>query len=375
MKRLTTTLLCWTILLGTVWAHKPSDSYLTFRKSSTHISAQWDIALRDLHYVLDLDTDHDGQITWRELQTHRDAITAYAMSRLQVAVDHQDCTLEVSDFLVSNHSDGAYAALMFDVAEGGSAESLELSYSLLFDEDPTHRGLVHVDTGEATTTRVLAPDSRTLNLRFDSFSLWDTFRDYVREGVWHIWIGFDHILFLLALLLPAVLVKVGADWKPIEGIKPALSEVLKIVTVFTVAHSLTLWLAVMEYVTLPSWIVEAAIALSIIITAYNNLHRVIPLPNWAIAFAFGLVHGFGFANVLLDLGLSSTALAVSLLGFNVGVELGQLAIVAAFLPIGYAMRNTSFYLRVVFQVGSAAVALIAGVWLYERCFNAEILGI
>ena len=90
--------------------------------------------------------------------------------------------------------------------------------------------------------------------------------------------------------------------------------VLKIVTVFTVAHSITLWLAVMEYVTLPAQLVESTIALSIVITALNNLYPVLPLSGWAIAFVFGLVHGFGFANVLIDLGLSSATLAVALLG-------------------------------------------------------------
>jgi hypothetical protein len=145
--------------------------------------------------------------------------------------------------------------------------------------------------------------------------------------------------------------------------------VLKIVTVFTLAHSITLWLAVMEYVTLPGRLVEATIALSIVVTALNNLYPVLPLSGWAIAFVFGLVHGFGFANVLVDLGLSEGTLAVALFGFNVGVELGQMAIVLVFFPLAFMLRSTLFYRRLSLQVGS-----IAGLWMYERVFNAEILG-
>ena len=172
--------------------------------------------------------------------------------------------------------------------------------------------------------------------------MWQAFADYVREGVWHIWIGYDHILFLLSLLLPAVLVRRDNGWHAVRNFRPACNSVLKIVTVFTLAHSITLWLAVMGYVTLPSRLVEATIALSIVITALNNLYPVLPFPGWAIAFVFGLVHGFGFANVLLDLGLSNATLAVALLGFNVGVELGQIAIVLVFLPLAFMLRARCF---------------------------------
>jgi hypothetical protein len=101
---------------------------------------------------------------------------------------------------------------------------------------------------------------------------------------------------------------------------------------------------------------------------------VLPLSGWAIAFVFGLVHGFGFANVLIDLGLSKSTLAVALLGFNVGVELGQMAIVLIFFPLAYLLRGTRFYRRVLFQFGSLVIAGIAALWMYERIFNAEILG-
>jgi hypothetical protein len=222
---------------------------------------------------------------------------------------------------------------------------------------------------------VLSPGNSTLELRTGEGSVWQTLADYVWEGVWHIWIGYDHILFLLSLLIPAVLGRRDNRWHAVESFRPACMAVLKIVTVFTLAHSITLWLAVMDYVTLPGRLVESTIALSIVVTALNNLYPVLPLSGWAIAFVFGLVHGFGFANVLLDLGLSSLNLGVALLGFNVGVELGQIAIVLVFLPLAFLMRDTAFYRWAVLRLGSTLVAIIGLIWLIERVFEVTILGV
>jgi hypothetical protein len=191
----------------------------------------------------------------------------------------------------------------------------------------------------------------------------------VVEGTWHIWIGFDHILFLLALLLPAVLVRAGRDWTPTPSLRRAGTEVLKVVTAFTLAHSITLSLAVLGFVSLPSRVVESVIAASVVLAALNNLRGTVDRRRWVMAFAFGLVHGFGFASVLADLGLPQGALALALVGFNLGVEIGQLAIVAVFLPIAFALRATAFYRVGVLRFGSLLVALLAAWWFVQRAFD------
>lgn len=356
------------------WAHKPSDSYLKIKQEDAQLSVQWDIAIKDLEHLIGLDSDQNGEITWGELKEKRSGIFAHALSRLKLLRGNEEIELRIVDLRVSQHSDGGYAALMLQADSPQDAGDFGVEYDLLFDVDPTHRGLVLFSDGTSTSTHVLAPDSRTVNLSDQQSGLWHAFVDYTREGVWHIWIGFDHILFLLSLLLPAVLVQKEKSWRPVEDFRAACMAVLKIVTVFTVAHSITLWLAVMEYVTLPSQMVEATIAISIVVTALNNLYPVLPLSGWAIAFMFGLVHGFGFANVLLDLGLSNVAMAVALLGFNVGVELGQIAIVLVFFPIVYLLRGTWIYKWLFLRGGSLLIALLAGVWTYERLFNVEIIG-
>jgi hypothetical protein len=202
--------------------------------------------------------------------------------------------------------------------------------------------------------------------------LWGTFGEYWRQGVWHIWIGFDHILFLLALLLPAVMARHGKEWRGVAAFRPALTKVVAIVTAFTVAHSLTLALAALRWVTLPSRWVETAIAATVILAAVHNLRPFLPGKGWQVAFFLGLIHGFGFAGVLVDLGLPTGALSAALAGFNLGVEAGQLGIVALFLPVAYLLRGSWFYRRAVFQGGSAVVATCALLWFLERGFQLSL---
>ena len=194
-----------------------------------------------------------------------------------------------------------------------------------------------------------------------------------REGVWHIWIGYDHILFLLSLLLPAVLRREAGHWQAIAGFRPAFWEACKIVTAFTVAHSITLSLAVLGIVSLPSRLVESAIAASVVLVALNNLYPILRAHLWWVAFAFGLVHGLGFASVLIDLGLPGGALLTALVGFNLGVEVGQVVIVGVFLPLAFWMRHSWFYQRLVLGFGSLLIALVASVWLLERSLDLNLL--
>jgi HupE / UreJ protein len=149
--------------------------------------------------------------------------------------------------------------------------------------------------------------------------------------------------------------------------------VLAVVTAFTLAHSITLSLATLGVISLPSRLVESVIALSVVLAAANNLRPLVQGRRWMAAFGFGLIHGFGFASVLAELGLPREALAVSLVGFNVGVELGQLAIVALFLPLAFRWRDTAVYRRGVFLVGSWATLIVAAVWFAERAFDLKLI--
>ena len=362
-----------TLVAGAVQAHKPSDSYLTLHANGTTLSGQWDIALRDLEFAVGLDADGDGAITWGELRAKQAEVDSYALARLALRADARPCRLMPTGHLVDEHTDGAYAVLRFDAqCEGGDYRAVEVQYSLFFDLDPTHRGLLRVEHGGSSTTAVLGPDRPRLEVRAEGRSRWAQFLDYAREGVWHIWIGFDHILFLLSLLLPSVYVFHGKRTEPAERFGETLWDVFKVATSFTVAHSITLSLAALSVLQLPSRLVESAIALSVVLAALNNLWPLVHERRWLVAFGFGLVHGFGFASVLADLGLPQGTLLLALVGFNLGVEGGQLTIIAAFLPLAFLLRRSGFYRKAVFLGGSAAIALVAAVWLVERGFDVKL---
>mgnify|MGYP001225184532 CR=1 FL=1 len=180
---------------------------------------------------------------------------------------------------------------------------------------------------------------------------------FFNDGMLHIWGGLDHILFLVALLLPLTLRSRG---------KLQYGQILKIVTAFTVAHSVTLILAVLGWFNPPSRIVEIVIAASVLVAALNNLRPMWDERAWIVACGFGLVHGFGFAGPLVDAGLGARDLVPMLLAFNLGVEAGQLVIVLAALPLLWLISQTEIPRLRTLQAGSAAIGLMAMIWLVER---------
>jgi len=353
-------------------AHKPSDSYLALRIDGPRIEGQWDIALRDLDFAVGLDANADGEITWGELRARHADIAAYALARLALRAGPGPCPPRATEHLVDNHSDGAYAVLRFVALCPDTVAAIEIDYALFFDVDPQHRGLLRLTDRAGTRTAIFSPERARQRFDLAETSWLRQFLDYANEGIWHIWIGFDHILFLLSLLLPAVLTRRDDRWEAVGRFGPAFWDVFKIVTAFTVAHSITLTLATLDVVALPSRLVESAIALSVVAAALNNLRPVVRGRRWVVAFVFGLVHGFGFAAVLTDLGLPQGALVLALVGFNLGVEIGQLALVAAFLPLAFLIRDTAFYRRILVVGGSALIVIVAAMWLVERSLDLKL---
>lgn len=355
---------------STAWAHKPSDSYLRLERTGPQeLAGRWDIALRDLEFAIGLDANADNAITWGELKARREALFAYALARLDISTEGKRCTLKPGLLKFTEHTDGGYAVLYFDVDCPVLVARFTLAYHLFAEIDPSHRGLLQVRSDVVSQTAVLGPENPTVEIALGEASYWRAFIDYLRQGIHHIWIGTDHVLFVITLLLPSVLFYRDRRWRPRERAGSAVREVVEVITGFTVAHSITLALAVLGVVSLPSRLVESAIALSIVLMALNNLYPIVPRGRWALAFAFGLAHGFGFASVLVNLDLPRGILALALFGFNVGVEIGQLAIVVLVLPMAILLRHTAFYRIVVLHGGSLAVAALALLWLYRRAFG------
>jgi hypothetical protein len=359
---------------GTASAHKPSDAFLALTFAEGTIEGQWDIGLRDLEQAIGLDQDGDGAITWHELANARPAIEAYALARLEVIVEGSVWPLRPSGFLVDEHSDGGYAVLRFEAGVAPAA-TLDVTYRLFADIDPLHRGLLRIQDGEQVFTAVLGPDAPTFRLRraIPPGHLAQA-GTYLVAGAWHVWRGFDHILFLLALLLPAVLRREAGRWRAVPSFRAAVGEVAGIVTMFTIAHSLTLALATLSIIGLPSRLVEAAVAATILLAALNNLVPLVMRRTWLVAFGFGLIHGFGYASALQALTLPPQAFAISLLAFNLGVELGQLTVIALLLPAAFLFRAAPLYPHVALRAGSGAIGFLATIWLLERAFDLQLIG-
>jgi hypothetical protein len=348
-------------------AHRPSDAFVTLDVAGNQLRGSWEIALRDLAVADDLDADRDGQLTWGELRAARVRLEPMLLAALHVAGDGRACTLRTDQLLVDDRVDGRFA--WFGLAgecPGAAPRVLAVDYRFLFDLDPTHRGILVVTAGAVAHSAVLGPYAPVATLTLASAARLRQFLDYLREGVHHIWIGADHILFLLSLLLPAVLVRRDGRWVAASGIRPVLVDVFAVVTAFTAAHSITLTLAALEIVRLPGALTESAIALSVFVAAINNVRPLVTRLRWAVAFVFGLVHGFGFASVLGELGLPQGARLLSLVAFNLGVEAGQLSIVLCVVPLIYLARGGLPYQRLVMTGGSLGIAAVAAFWFAQR---------
>jgi HupE / UreJ protein len=350
-------------------AHSPGESFLALDPASG--TGTWEIAVRDLDDALELDRDGDGGLTWGELRAGQAAVADYLSSGLTLATPSGACSIQPGALRPTRHRGIAYAALAIAFTCPSPATSLTLRYRLFFDRDRLHQTLVRV----GDTSAVLRAGAETTTFPLVSQAPWRALVRLIREGMLHIWQGLDHLLFLVALLLPAVLRR-GPDgiWQPVASLRPALIDTARIVTAFTAAHSFTLSLAALGLLRVSGRIIEPAIAVSVVLAAANNLRSLFGRDRWAVAFALGLLHGFGFSSALAELGLSRDQLLPALLGFNLGVELGQLALVALFVPVAFLLRRSAGYRRLGLQAGSLVIASLAAVWLVERAFNLSLLG-
>ncbi len=356
------------LLSATAQAHVSSNGFLVARVEGREVSGSLELAVRDVELAIGVDANRDGKVTWGELRAAERRLDEYLVQHVGLSARGRACPMTLKPLQVSERVDGTYVWLPFSAACPVEVEQLDLRYAVLEDIDPSHRGLLSLTAGTITQTAVLGGKSTASSLQVHSPARWRAFQEYLSAGIWHIWSGIDHLLFLVSLLLPAVLLRRKGHWEPVPQARPALISILKVVTAFTLAHSITLTLAALDLVRLPTRLTESVIAASIIVAALNNIFPVVTEGRARIAFAFGLLHGFGFASVLAEMGLPHGARLVSLLAFNLGIETGQLAVVFAIMPLVYAARASVFYRRAFLPWGSAAIASLALVWLVQRAF-------
>jgi len=360
-------------------AHNVGQSYLYLQVYEDRVTGRFEVSLADFNAALRL-TGTDREITTANLDEKIDVLRDYYLSHVRISDARGPLAIRFTTHGVLDVR-GGYAQLAFDLGGlDGVPDRLTFDYSVLLDEEPGHRGFLLVEHNWATGTianegqisLVFSPDARHQEFDITTGGRWRGFVAVVRLGVDHIWMGLDHVMFLVALLLPAVLVRKDGGWRAIDDFTPALINVVKIVTAFTIAHSVTLSLASLGLVHLPVRMVEVIIAGSIAVAAADILFPLFHGRIWLIVFGFGLFHGFGFAAAMEEIGVLREHVGLTLFGFNLGVELGQLAIVIALFPVLFLVRRLAMYRSLALPLAATAMILISMVWVVERSFDVKL---
>lgn len=344
------------LVTGRAEAHATSTSYLTVEatQAADTLRGRWDIALADIAWSVDLDADDDGRLTWGEIASRQGELAGYVLSGLAVGRAGSPCGTRLYDLALAEHLGEPYVSIAMHITCPQPGR-LQLATPLLFGLDASQRTLVEVRSEAGRESAVLAPGGAPW-LAAGQVGVASRFVQYLRHGAWHVWIGYDHLAFLLLLLLPSVLRPKGA----------ILRDVLALVTAFTLAHSITLGLAASGLVQLPQRPIEFAIALSIVVAGVLNFIPRAARLRLSLAFGFGLVHGFGFANALAGLDVQGARLAPLLAGFNVGVELAQLGVVLLVMPLLLAWHRSPIFAARIAPALSIAAASGGGIWMIER---------
>jgi hypothetical protein len=347
------------------FAHAASTSFISLDiRHDGPLAVRWDMSAQDLVWTVFIDTDVDGVATWGEIEAARPAIASAVLGQISIERGGAPCALGVGDFALAQRMEQNFLSIEL-VARCPQPGVLKVAGPLFMAGDASQRVLLNATRGESTLQAVITPDSAGW-MEPARVSAWAAFARFIGEGARHVVIGYDHVAFVLLLLLPSVLRPVAGKWQGATRLPQVTRDIVTIVTAFTIAHSITLALAVTGTVKLPGKPIEIAIAASIAIAAAINLFPRLSRLRLPLAFAFGFVHGFGFANALAEIDASGATLLPLLAGFNIGVELAQLTIVGVVLPLIFFARSTRWYAGGVMPLGSCALGAAGLVWLVQR---------
>lgn len=374
--------LIWLILLlgltGVAKAHQMSTAYLNLqvdRAGDKDLQGRLQIRWFDVDSQVKLDSNLDGQLEWQEVLAQEAQIVQFIQDSLVLQAAQKTCVLSMPEGLRSdNHFDEGYLSVSLWVdCKKQRLDNLTVSYTGIFDQDPEHKLIVNVTGDEAgaeknslgVASHVLSVNQQQVNIDLASSNWFSVLSSYMYQGIVHIFIGIDHILFLVVLVLTSVLIFQNGQWKAKLDNKQVIKDTAWIITAFTLAHSITLSATALGWIAPSSRWVEFGIAISIVVTALNNLWPVVTRLSW-ITFGFGLLHGMGFASVLGELGLSQKHTLLSILAFNLGVEVGQLMILLVLLPVLFICRSKIWYAKYGLKIGSIVIGLIAINWSIQR---------
>ena len=365
-----------------LYAHQQPTTIVLLDVNTDRVNMEMQIPLSELELAFGHDVSQNAETAIEKL---RPQLNEYLQAHIHPVTDGQPWSVEVTNFDVGKAEQtqsGIYqeltARLVLLPPASISTRKFSLNYDVIMHQVVTHKAIVGLrkdwETGKSgeqpqtvgvievnTTTTKIEP----LEINLGNGGLWDGFKGMVGLGMTHIKEGTDHLLFLLVLLLPATLLVNGRNWGDFGGTKYSIARLLKIVTAFTVGHSLTLVIGALGWLRLPQQPVEILIAVSILISAIHAVRPIFPGKEMFVAAGFGLVHGLAFASVLANLNLGVSKMALSILGFNIGIELMQIFVVALVIPWLILVSKTPFYKYL--RISGAVLASVAAVaWITER---------
>lgn len=368
---LSQSLFCLFAIVGPVLAHQTGNSYLTVSEADGRLQLEIDFIVRDLGNLLQAPGQANAPPPPPEkILSLQGPITTAIQKSLTIAVDEQLVPLEFVSQSVVLHNDGLYVRQRFSGSTlPKDARFIVIRYEFFTQNDKLGRAFFKLVMRNDEMSSVFDQTSAIQRFALGETKRWSTIGLFTKEGAKHIWEGTDHLLFLLTLLLPGLMLTIRKT--DLNGELPANNRdaekfALKVITAFTLSHSITLAFSVFGWVSLPDKLIESLIALSIMISAVLNLQNRFHISHWKLAFLFGLIHGMGFANGLKELGLSSMYFLETLFAFNLGVELGQLsAVIVVSVPVLLLARKAESK-QLVLQYGSIGVLLTSIVWLTQR---------
>ena len=362
-------------------SHPMPNSLVFLRPSEQHINAELQLPLAELQLAVPFDLSRSKKSLLNELKPQ---LEQYVFNHINLQTpDGKLWSTHILDMDVLEITDQSnyrelVVSLRLDPPQGYSVRDFELNYDAIIHQLVTHTAFVKVDQDwkngvyneNPVEVGVIKTDVPTgtvpsLKINLDEGSNWKGFKSMLLLGMHHISDGTDHMLFLLVLLLPAPLLYQRKKWGGFRGTKYTFSRLLSIVTAFTIGHSITLLFGAWGWLVLPSKPVEILIAISILVSAIHAIRPIFPHREVYIAAGFGLVHGLAFAGILTNLDLSPERMSLSILGFNLGIELMQIFIVLCMVPSLLLFNKTPWfsYLRIIGAIiaGAASIA-----WIVER---------
>jgi len=345
------------------YAHTTSTSYLNLNLNNQTLSGEWQVTLNDINLVLGLDSNNDSKLVWSEIISQKNRIITEFKNTISIR-NKDNCQITVKKIMVDRRVTNTYLNIPFDT--NCSSNSLfNVTSDFLFSQDAFHKTILNITKDSKNSISILSYSNRKYSHAKSNASGFSRFIGFIIQGIIHVLIGLDHVLFVICLLISATLVSQNKSSIKYSFIS-LLSNTIKLVTAFTIAHSITLILASTKILSIPPTVIEPVIAFSVIVLALLNLYKGNNIKHWPIIFSFGLIHGFGFAFVLEEVSIQAETLTMGLFGFNLGVELGQLTIVLSVLPVLYFLNKKQYYQRIIIPLSSILIAFIGFIWLIER---------